>query len=100
MSNPASRATIQLDSQSRTVSLKGRAVRLTRMQYRLLECLLREPQRVFQRQELLSAIADGAVVLDRTIDVHIAALRRRIGKWELIETVRNAGYRLGRVEKS
>jgi two-component system, OmpR family, phosphate regulon response regulator PhoB len=40
------------------------------------------------------AISDGAIVLERTIDVHIKALRRKLGDADLIQTVRGIGYRL------
>ena len=40
-----------------------------------------------------AAIGDGAIVLERTIDVHIKTLRRKLGDIDLIETVRGVGYR-------
>ena len=40
------------------------------------------------------SIGEGAVVLERTIDVHVKTLRRKMGEIELIETVRGVGYRL------
>src|SRR5437660_11411755 len=86
---------VRLDGRDRTAQVQGRAVKLTRTQFRLLECLLREPGRVFARTELRdAAIAGGAVVLDRTIDVHIAALRRKLAVPGLIKTVRGKGYRM------
>jgi DNA-binding response OmpR family regulator len=50
---------------------------------------------VFTRDQLLSrAIGDHAVVIDRNIDVHIGAIRRKLGPYrELIETIRGIGYR-------
>jgi len=50
---------------------------LTPTEFRLLECLLRSPGRAFSRQHLMdSAIGEGAIVLERTIDVHIKTLRK------------------------
>jgi two-component system, OmpR family, phosphate regulon response regulator PhoB len=72
----------------------GRELELTPTEFRLLECLLRQPGRAFTRHQLMdAAIGDGAIVLERTIDVHIKTLRRKLGETELIETVRGVGYR-------
>lgn len=67
---------------------------LTPTEFRLLECLLRSPGRAFSRQHLMdSAIGEGAIVLERTIDVHIKTLRKKLGTMDMIETVRGLGYR-------
>lgn len=67
---------------------------LTPTEFRLLECLLRQPGRAFSRTQLMdAAIGEGAIVLERTIDVHIKTLRRKLGASDLIETVRGLGYR-------
>ncbi len=68
---------------------------LTPTEFRLLECLLRQPGRAFTRSDLMdAAIGEGAIVLERTIDVHVKALRRKLGvAGELVETVRGVGYR-------
>lgn len=74
-------------------------VQLTRQEFRLLELLVRQPGRVFTRDELLDrAWEDGGCVTDRTIDVHIKGLRRKLvaaheGE-DPIETVRGVGYRM------
>jgi two-component system phosphate regulon response regulator PhoB len=66
---------------------------LTPTEFRLLECLLRSPGRAFSRQHLMdSAIGEGAIVLERTIDVHIKTLRKKLGAMDMIETVRGLGY--------
>jgi two-component system phosphate regulon response regulator PhoB len=67
---------------------------LTPTEFRLLECLLRQPGRAFSRHQLMdAAIGEGAIVLERTIDVHIKTLRKKLGDPDLIETVRGVGYR-------
>ena len=67
---------------------------LTPTEFRLLECMLRQPGRAFTRAQLMdAAIGEGAVVLERTIDVHVKTLRRKLGEGDLIETVRGVGYR-------
>jgi two-component system phosphate regulon response regulator PhoB len=56
--------------------------------------MLRQPGRAFTRAQLMdAAIGEGAVVLERTIDVHVKTLRRKLGVDDLIETVRGVGYR-------
>jgi two-component system phosphate regulon response regulator PhoB len=61
----------------------------------LLQTLIEQPGRAFDRNELIeSALGGDALVLERTIDVHIRAIRRKLGDWaDLIETVRGVGYR-------
>jgi two-component system phosphate regulon response regulator PhoB len=72
----------------------GRELDLTPTEFRLLECLIRQPGRAFSRHQLMdAAIGEGAIVLERTIDVHIKTLRRKLGTADLIETVRGVGYR-------
>jgi two-component system, OmpR family, phosphate regulon response regulator PhoB len=73
----------------------GQELDLTPTEFRLLECMLRQPGRAFTRQQLMDfAIEEGAVVLERTIDVHVKSLRRKLGaERDFIETVRGVGYR-------
>ena len=68
---------------------------LTPTEFRLLEVLVRQAGRAFTRYELMdAAIGEDAIVLERTIDVHIKSLRKKLGEaGELIETVRGVGYR-------
>jgi two-component system phosphate regulon response regulator PhoB len=73
----------------------GSPVQLTRSEFRLLDTLIRQPGRVFKRSELIdAALGEDTIVLERTIDVHIRALRRKLGtRSDVIETVRGVGYR-------
>lgn len=81
------------------VSLNGQVVNLTPTEYRLLEVMAREPGRGFSRRELLDAVFgydyEG---LERTVDVHMMNLRRKIKAQpetgELISTIAGYGYRL------
>lgn len=86
---------VRIDRVRHRVTVQGRELDLTPTEFRLLECLLRQPGRAFTRPQLMDvAISDGAVVLERTIDVHIKTLRRKLGtEKEYIETVRGVGYR-------
>jgi two-component system phosphate regulon response regulator PhoB len=86
---------VRIDRIRHQVYTNGREVDLTPTEFRLLECLLRQPGRAFARSQLMdAAIGEGALVLERTIDVHVKTLRRKLGAaGELIETVRGLGYR-------
>jgi two-component system phosphate regulon response regulator PhoB len=86
---------VQIDRVRHQATVDGQLMDLTPTEFRLLECLLRQPGRAFTRPQLMdSAIGDGAVVLERTIDVHIKTLRRKLAAaGEYIETVRGVGYR-------
>jgi len=86
---------VRMDRLRHQAFVKEREVDLTRTEFRLLECLLRQPGRAFSRSHLMdAAIGEGAVVLERTIDVHIKTLRRKLGpEGDFIETVRGVGYR-------
>jgi len=86
---------IEIDRAQHRASVDGQELRLTPTEFRLLWSLLRQPGRAFSRQELMeSAMGDDALVLERTIDVHIKSLRQKLGAHsERIETVRGVGYR-------
>jgi two-component system phosphate regulon response regulator PhoB len=84
-----------VDRRKHQTSIDGRPVPLTRSEFRLLDTLIRQSGRVFLRSELIdAALGDDAMVMERTIDVHIRSLRRKLGKKaSLVETVRGVGYR-------
>lgn len=77
------------------VTADGKPVTLTRSEFRLLDTLIRQPGRVYHRSELVdAALGEDTTAMERTIDVHIRALRGKLGeKANLIETVRGVGYR-------
>ncbi|MYA06989.1 MAG: response regulator [Holophagales bacterium] len=76
------------------IKVDGRRVEFTPTEFRLLHFLASHPGRVFTRGQLLDrAIGDRAVVIDRNIDVHVRAVRRKLGAHRgLIRTVRGIGY--------
>jgi two-component system phosphate regulon response regulator PhoB len=86
---------VRIDRVRHLALVKGQKLDLTPTEFRLLECLLRQPGRAFTRPQLMDvAIGEGAIVLERTIDVHIKTLRKKLGpSIEYIETVRGVGYR-------
>lgn len=84
---------VQVDRARRTVSSAGRPVSLTATEFDLLATLMRRPGRVFSREELLSAVwGYSAAAGTRTVDVHIAQLRAKLGSGSPLRTVRGVGY--------
>ena len=68
-----------LDPAARELVVRGEVVALTAAEYRLVETLMRAPGRVFSRDELMQrAFGDSCERLDRTIDVHIKNVRKKI----------------------
>jgi len=88
--------TLVIDPARHTVEMDGAPVDLTLTQYRLLHFLASRPGFVRTRDQIVAAVrGEGTVLSSRAIDVHVAALRQRLGdRGELIETVRGVGYRL------
>ncbi|MEX2285523.1 MAG: response regulator transcription factor, partial [Planctomycetaceae bacterium] len=86
---------LEIDKRNHYAKLKDRELQLTATEFRLLWTLARQPGRTFSRTELMdSSRGEDSNALERTIDVHIRSLRRKLGKRaELIETVRGVGYR-------
>jgi two-component system phosphate regulon response regulator PhoB len=79
------------------VTVKGKSVELTRTEFRILNLLARRPGWVFTRYQIIDAAQGPDVaVTDRSVDVHIVSLRRKLGPaGKAIETVRGIGYRFG-----
>jgi DNA-binding response OmpR family regulator len=92
---------VAVDLQAREVRVAGTAVELTALEFDLLVALARRPGRVVPREVLLEEAGRGDVtVSDRTVDVHVSHLRRKLGddprSPRLIKTVRGVGYVLAR----
>jgi two-component system phosphate regulon response regulator PhoB len=86
---------ILVDRERHRVTANEEVLDLTPSEFGLLEALIRQPGRVFSRSELIDAALGGdSLVLERTIDVHVRALRKKLGDHaDLVETVRGVGYR-------
>ncbi|MGE0307543.1 MAG: response regulator transcription factor [Acidimicrobiia bacterium] len=83
------------DVRSRRVTAKGEPVELTPKEFDLLAMLMAEPGRVFRRQEILETVWDPHWYgPSKTIDVHLAAVRRKLGDAITIATVRGVGFRI------
>ena len=86
---------IELDMSRHEVQVRGKQVSLTLAEFRLLSTLVQKPGRVFTRDQLLEKITGGeAFVIDRNVDVHIRALRKKFEEdADFIITVRGIGYK-------
>ncbi|MDA8017502.1 MAG: response regulator [Thermoanaerobaculia bacterium] len=89
------RGDLVIDAIRHEVRLGGEVISFTATEFRLLHLLAAHPGRVFTRDQLVSrVIGGGAAVIDRNIDVHIRAIRKKLGEHRsLIGTVRGVGYR-------
>lgn len=90
---------LELNADTRTVTLAGQRIDLTPSEFALLQTLIGRPGRVFTREELLETLpGDTYAIFERTVDVHIKNLRLKIEHdpkaLRYVETVYGAGYRL------
>ena len=96
IARPLIRGDLQLDLQTRRVRRGSRDVHLRPTEFRLLQCLLERPGSVFSREHLLERVWGPSVeITDRTVDVHIARLRKALSNGherDPILSVRGAGY--------
>lgn len=85
-----------VDVDRHTVTAGGKPVDLTRTEFGILQCLASRPGFVRTRDQITSAVHGDTIVLSsRTVDVHVTAIRRKLGEYgRLINTVRGVGYRL------
>ena len=85
---------VELDVRTRRVTVDGPEVELTRKEFDLLALLMEEPGATRTRDEIMESVWDAHWYgPTKTLDVHIAALRRKLGDPTLIETVRGVGFR-------
>ncbi|MDX1815764.1 MAG: response regulator transcription factor [Thermodesulfobacteriota bacterium] len=90
------RGELQLDVARHEVRYRGNTISLTSKEFRILKVLMASEGKVLSRESILDrAWGEGTHVLDRTVDVHIAKLRRKIPLLaNAIETVKDTGYKL------
>lgn len=98
LGNALSFGNLQLQPDMRRAELDGRELELSKLEYDLLLCLAQYPGLVWSRERLLERVwGSDFVGVDRVVDVHIAALRRKLednpDQPRFIETVRGVGYR-------
>jgi two-component system, OmpR family, response regulator ResD len=85
---------VEVDPASRRCRVDGREVDLTRREFDLLMTLMRAPNRVYRREELLGLVWGSEYLSAKTVDVHVAGLRRKLGSAVKITALRGVGYRL------
>jgi two-component system, OmpR family, response regulator len=91
---------LELDPAARSVTCAGAPVTLTAREYALLEYLMRRPDRVVSKIELLDHVWDAAAdTAPNAVEVYVGYLRRKIGR-DRLQTVRGAGYRLASADGS
>ena len=92
--------TIEMNEGSHRVSVSGKTIDLTVKEYDLLRLFLKSPGLAFTRETILSSIWESEYQGEtRTVDVHIASLRTKLGEvGESIRTVRGVGYRLEEIK--
>jgi two-component system phosphate regulon response regulator PhoB len=90
---------LAIDLRKHEVRVDGKPIELTLSEFKLLSFLIKKKGRVFTRDQLLDAVVGPDVfVTARNIDVHVAALRKKLGKYgSWIVTVRGVGYRFEEV---
>lgn len=86
---------IEIDTETYTVKIDGEEVFFPRKEFKLLHFLLSNRGKVFSREVLLDEIwGNDVYVVDRTIDVHVAKVREKLGRYaNYIETIKGLGYR-------
>ncbi len=84
---------ISLDQVTRRATVAGEPLDLTATEFDLLAHLMSNPGRVYSREQLLAEVwGYAAIVGTRTVDVHVAQVRAKLGDHSLIRTVRGVGY--------
>jgi len=93
---------VSIDRGRHVVMLEGETISVTLTEFRLLEALILARSRVLSRDQLMDKVMGPDIaVTDRTIDVHVTSLRRKLGAHrDLVETVRGVGYRFADVWNS
>jgi two-component system response regulator CpxR len=96
---------VELDPSTRTVRENGRPVELTSVEFNLLQVLLREAGRVVTRERLVDSVLSRKFSpFDRSIDMHVSKLRKKLGDSENntdhIKTIRGVGYIFARPRES
>jgi len=89
-----------IDLLKHKISYKDHEIKLTSIEFDIVEFLSRSPGRVWSREQILDNVwKEGKFIIDRAVDVHVRGLRKKLGKAEdYIETVRGVGYRFKDIE--
>jgi DNA-binding response OmpR family regulator len=88
---------LRVDLTARRATVAGQEVALTAKEFDILAALARRPGSAVSRQQLLDEVwGDAYLAVSRSLDVHLASLRGKLGRPGLVATIRGFGYRLGR----
>ncbi|MCG5435244.1 response regulator transcription factor [Micromonospora foliorum] len=85
---------VRIGLSARTVHVDGRPIALTRKEFDILASLVRQPGVTLSRERIMLDVWQSTWAGPHTLAVHVAALRAKLGRPEMIETVRGVGYRL------
>jgi len=88
---------LTINREKREVAVDGRKAPFSKTEFEIVALLASKPGKVFSRDSILSKCwPEGVFVVDRSVDVHINSIRKKLGKrGKLVETVRGVGYRMG-----
>jgi DNA-binding response OmpR family regulator len=87
---------VEVDLDARRVQVGDAEVRLTTKEFEILAALASRPGAAVSRQQLLDEVwGDAYLAVSRSLDVHITQLRAKLGRPELLTTIRGFGYRFG-----
>ena len=96
---PESRGRLHIDERAHTVSLDGVDIQLTAKEFDLLAFLASEPNVVFRRNDILEHVWDtNWYGTTKTLDAHIASIRKKLGNGEWIQSVRGVGFKFVNLE--
>ena len=88
---------LALDEADFAARLNGETLSLTRTEFHILALLISRPGRVYTRQQIIDATqSEEKAVTERTVDVQLVGLRKKLGDWAAahVETIRGVGYRV------
>ena len=90
---------LKIDVERKLVTVNGKEVQLTKLEFELLHMLVSNPEKVFSREKILETIwPDDTIVMGRTVDVNITRLRKKIGEYgKCIKTRFGYGYTFERI---
>lgn len=98
--SPPQNSRIVIDEKARTAQLDGEDISLTAKEFDLLSYLAQEPGVVFRRTEILDHVWDTEWYgTTKTLDAHVAAIRKKLGDQGWIEAVRGVGFKFVELEK-
>ena len=96
---PESRGRLHIDERAHTVSLDGVDIQLTAKEFDLLAFLASEPNVVFRRNDILEHVWDtNWYGTTKTLDAHIASIRKKLGNGDWIQAVRGVGFKFVNLE--